>query len=264
MLPLWRTLQNTTVLQCPSCSADLKVDDRFFECFSCSSRFPVEDGVPLLIRPVDVESIPDYVMGVFNIGTAHRDRVQAALATLMKYRTSLHPAEFSNFFARFEGREQQIQPTPLDALVIAESVKNVQCLSSYFSKNVCPGDMEYRSIRLRNGSDRILYTDENHKLYLSYKVYTQSGEPVLIEGARSQLPFPLRPGSELTVPVMFGLPAHFTGRFIVRFYFLLEHVRWFDDYPLLEVVVNTDRVKLALPAICHDVTHEFEFQEDMT
>jgi ubiquinone/menaquinone biosynthesis C-methylase UbiE len=262
LLALWHTLQRSGVLQCPVCGGALTVMDELFECVSCSSAFPVEDGVPMLTRPADMVSIPDHVMDVFKIPLVYKERVEAALATITKYRMPLYP-EFSNFFARFEGRDVQMQPVPLSPEDTGAAIERVECLSCYFSKEMCSGETEFRSIRIRNASDRILFTDERNPLHLSYRVFTIRGELIPFEGNRSQLPCPLRPGAELTIPVMFGLPRGLTGQFIVRFYFLLEHVRWFDKCPVAEMIVTmTDRNE-EFPATRRNSVQEFDVQEDV-
>jgi len=174
------------------------------------------------MRPDEVESIPDYVMNVFNIPLASRAKVEGALTTLTKYRTASHP-EFANFFARFDGSAGQLQPTPLTVQETAASIEKVECLTECFPGALPADKGEFRSIRLRNASDRVLFTDERNPLYLSYRIFTLNEELIPFEGSRSQLPCPLRPGGELTVPVMVKLPEGLTGQFIVRFYFLLAN-----------------------------------------
>ncbi len=221
-LALWRSLEERALLRCPVCRGALKVADRHFACLSCAAVYPVESDVPLLMRPEEIVSIPDHVMGVFNIPATCKEQVESALTTLTRYRTYSHP-EFANFFARFDQREGLAQTTPLSAEDTAAAIDKVQCLTQCFPETLRSDEAEFRSIRLRNGSDRVLYTDERNPLYLSYRIFTPGGEPVPFEGSRSPLPCPLRPGSELTIPVMVKLPEGLTGQFTVRFYFLLEN-----------------------------------------
>jgi hypothetical protein len=125
------------------------------------------------------------------------------------------------------------------------------------------GETEFTSIRIRNASDRVLFTDERNPFHLSYRIYTIKGDPIPFGGNRSQLPCPLRPGAELTIPVMVGLPPGLTGQFIVRFYFLLEHVRWFDQCPLAEKVVTITDRKEGFPATRLNCVQELSVQEDV-
>lgn len=263
MLALWRTLQNAALLQCPVCGGALDVSDDRFQCVSCGAVFPVEGGVPLLLRPADVASIPDEVISVFNIAPSQKDRVQAALTTLTKYRAPSYP-EFANFFARFEAQDTQAQPVPLGRDETREAIGKVECLSSYLTHAMRPGDKEFRSLRLRNGSDRILFTSDRNPLFLSYRIFTPNGKPVSFEGDRSPLPCPLRPGSELTVPVGVRLPAGLTGQVILRFYFLLEGVQWFDESPLVEAVIDLTTERDEFPALRRGDLSSFDLQEDVT
>jgi SAM-dependent methyltransferase len=221
-LALWRSFEKNSTIRCPVCRGALKVADLHFECLSCASVYPVESDVPLLMRPEEVVSIPSHVMKVFNIPATRKERVEAALTTLTRYRAYSHP-EFANFFARFDSHEGQAQTTPLTAEDTAASIEKVESLTQYFPETLRSDKAEFRSLRLKNGSDRTLFTDERNPLYLSYRVFTLSGVPIPFESSRSPLPCPLKPGSELTVPVMVKLPEGLTGQFIVRFYFLLAN-----------------------------------------
>ena len=220
MITFWHKLEQKSVLQCPECRGTLQVSDLQFTCLSCLSEYPVESGVPLLIKRDEVISIPNEVMKAFNIPETLNNRVQAALTPLIKYRTHSHP-EFANFFARFSPSAIQLQPMPLNAQETGEAVSKIECLTRSFPQTMRSGATEFRSLRIRNGSPRVLYTDERNPLYISYQVFTSSGEPVPCECARSPIPSPLRPGSELTIPVMVRLPTGVRGQLIVRFYFLL-------------------------------------------
>jgi SAM-dependent methyltransferase len=150
----------------------------------------------------------------------------------------------------------------------------------------------------------VLFTDERNPLYLSYRIFTLDGEPVPFEGSRSPLPCPLRPGSELTVPVMVKLPKGLSGRFMIRFYFLLANrpavgndpnpageggrwpgnwisawrgglgsrqltgrggnVRWFDKSPLAEMTVTAITKNVEFPAIRRGKSGDFDVHEDVT
>ena len=219
MLNFWYKLGESSVLQCPECRGTLQVSDLHFKCLACLSEYPVESGVPLLIKPAEVISTPNEVMKAFNIPASLNDRVQEALTPLIKYRTHSHP-EFANFFARFSPSAIQVQPIPLTPQETGEAVAKVECLTQSFPKTIRSNGTEFRSLRIKNRSPQVLYTDERNPLYVSYQIFTSSGQPVPCECARSPIPSPLRPESELTIPVMVSLPAGVKGQLVVRFYFL--------------------------------------------
>ena len=137
VLTLWRDLEARSALQCPVCRSVLHVTDQQFACASCKSAYPVESGVPLLMRPDQVESIPDQVASFFNLPPSLKDRVAAALTTLTKYRTHSHP-EFDNFFARFDKRQWQAQTLPLSVDETQAAIGNVECLTHHFPKHCAP------------------------------------------------------------------------------------------------------------------------------
>jgi SAM-dependent methyltransferase len=232
MLPFWRKLEESSILQCPACRASIKVTDLHFECRSCLSVFPVEGSVPLFLRPDDVVSIPDEVIRAFNIPSELKDRVEMALTPLIKYRTSSYP-EFANFFARFDPSAISAQSVPLNPKEAAEAIVKVDCLTRSFPKVMRSGFSEFRSIRLRNRSEQVLLTDDRTPLFISYRIFTSTGDPVPGAVERSKIPSPLRPGSELTVPVMVRLPAGVTGQLVIRFYFLLASRGAWADEPAL-------------------------------
>ncbi len=271
---------------------------------ACMAVYPVESGVPLLMRPAEVTSISEHVMGVFNIPPTLKEQVEGALTTLTKYRTYSHP-EFGNFFARFDRQEGQLQATTLTVEETAAAIAKVECLTRSLPRTLASEEVEFRSIRLRNGSDRVLFTDERNPLYLSYRLFTPEGAPVAFEASRSALPCPLRPGGELTVPVMVKLPPGLSGQFVLRFYFVLarptaatpassaaqryraaargwlaalrhgarpgsaaagasEHAHWFDAAALAETSVTVVAKKPPFPATHRGAPGEFEVAEDVS
>jgi uncharacterized protein YbaR (Trm112 family)/SAM-dependent methyltransferase len=232
MIPFWRKLEESCVLQCPACRGPIDVTDAHFDCRSCLSVFPVEGSVPLLLRPNDIVSIPDEVIKAFNIPPGLEEHVETALKPLIKYRTSSYP-EFTNFFARYDPSAVSAQPVQLSPDEAAEAIIKVECLTRSFPKLMRSGATEFRSVRLRNGSERVLVTDERTPLYISYRIFTSSGKPVPGAFERSQIPAPLRPGSELTVPVMVRLPPGVTGQLVIRFYFLFISPVTTDEGPKL-------------------------------
>ena len=220
LLAFWRRLGQEAVLRCPACAGALSVAEGRLECASCPARYPVESGVPLLMQPADVVSVTEQVMGAFHLPPPFKERVEAALVPLTKYRTDAHP-EFANFFARFDARAVQAQPRPLSQGEIAVSVAQVECLTRCFPPTLPSGTAEFRSLRLRNRSNLVLYTDERTRLHLSYRLHRPDGEAVPFTGDLSRIPSALRPGAELTVPVLVRLPAGASGPFLVRFYLVL-------------------------------------------
>ncbi len=236
-------------------------------------------------------------MGAFNIPLAWKDQVATALTPLTKYRSDPHP-EFSNFFARLVGQEGQTEVIALTLEQTASAVAKVECLTQCLPQTLSCEDIEFRSIRLRNGSGRVLFTDERNPLYLSYKLFTLEGAPIAFEASRSALPCPLRPGRELTVPVAIKLPRGLAGQFIVRFYFVLlrraeppaarsygrraravfsalrhgagpyeagerDQVHWLDAAALIEARVTSVTNKPPFPATNRGAMAEFEVHEDV-
>ena len=297
-LDIWHALEQSGALQCPVCGGGLHVAETRFRCLECASVYPVESGVPLLLPPAEVTSIPEQVMGAFNIPLAWKEQVATALTPLTKYRSHSQP-EFSNFFARFDQQERQMEAVTLTVEETAAAVAQVECLTQCMPQTLPSEQVEFRSIRLRNGSDRVLFTDERNPLYLSYKLFTSGGAPVAFEASLSALPCPLRPGKELTVPVMMTLPPGLAGPFIVRFYFVLvrhaaapaassyrqrarawlaslrhgirqrwravgerNHVHWFDAAALAEVRATVVLNQPPFPATHRGTLAEFEVHED--
>ena len=228
-LALWHNLAEASVLQCPVCRGPLNIAERHFTCLSCASTFPVESGVPLLMRPMDVVSVTDQVIDVFHLAWAEKAQVETALSTLSKYRMPSHP-EFANFFARFDGSTGQAGAVALSTEDTAASIAKIECLTHDFPGRLPSNDIEFRSIRIRNGSDRALLTDDQNPLYLSYRIVTPDGQPVPFEASRSKLPCPVLPGRELTVPVMVKLPPGLTGQFLIRIYFVLVSASGVEDH----------------------------------
>ncbi len=244
------------------------------------------------MRPEEVVSIPDRVMEAFRIGEPHRREVEAALVSLVKYRTPSHP-EFANFFARFEAQPEARQVVSLAAEQIEDALKHVTCLTSHQPGTLRSDEGEYRSIRLRNGSRLPLFTNETTRLFLSYRLFTPLGEPMDFEASRSALPVPLHPGAELTIPALVRLPPGATGEHLVRFHFLLvtqgvasppapsgwkppwqrrpapaavaiDTVRWFDASPVLEMRVTATPPDLpGFPALRRDRREQFDVQADV-
>nr|WP_321986257.1 methyltransferase domain-containing protein [uncultured Lichenicoccus sp.] len=288
---LWQKLAAAGHLRCPACGGPLTAHQGF-TCSSCAAVYPVESGVPLLMRPEEVVSIPDRVMETFRIGEPHRRQVEAALSSLVKYRTPSHP-EFANFFARFEAQSGTRQLVALSAAQIEDALQHVVCVTTRQPATLRSDEAEFRSIRLRNGSPLPLFTSETTGLFLSYRLFTPQGEPVAFEASRSPLPVPLHPGAELTIPALVRLPPDARGDYLVRFHFLLatqvapveppapvgwrlpwkarpaplpvsvEEVRWFDAAPVLEMLVIAVPEKPGFPALRRGRMDEFEVHADV-
>ena len=288
-LAVWRLLQQRGALQCPVCRSSLHVADQQFHCSACASVYPVESGVPLLMRPAEITSVPEHVVSAFNIPPAWKEQVATALTPLTKYRIPSQP-EFANFFARFDRGERQMPQTVLTVAATAAAIAEVQCLTECLPETLASEETEWRSIRLRNRSNQVLFTDERYPLYLSYKLFTSEGAPVRFESSRSALPCPLRPGGELTVPVKLALPPGLSGRLTVQFYFVLtgpaagpvaaarglrqragamlatlrqrDRVHWFDAAALAEMHVTAVATKPPFAATQGGTTAEFDLEED--
>ena len=296
VLALWRELERTAALQCPACRGPLNVGNQQFSCAACGTAFPVESGVPLLMPPDEVVSVSGQVMRAFNLPASLKQQVETALTTLVKYKTFSHP-EFANFFARIDPGEGQPRSLPLSVDETAAAVAKVECVTPCFADVLRTDPPEFRSIRLRNGSDRVLFTGAGNPLFLSYTVFTPAGEPVAVEAGRAPLPCALRPGGEVTVPVPIRLPPGAAGRFTVRFHFLLAdrpvqsvahsprtwlskvrdrfrvraravapwpptYDHWFDAAPLAEMTVTTAR-EVRFPCVRRGAAHEFDVAEDV-
>jgi polysaccharide pyruvyl transferase WcaK-like protein len=76
-------------------------------------------------------------------------------------------------------------------------------------------------------------------IYLSYRILTAGGEPVL-EGLRARMPVDIRPGQSetVTVPVAVDVPP---GDYLIAFDLVHERVRWFGVDLTVPVQVTTPR-----------------------
>ena len=135
-------------------------------CFSCGRRRS------LLLRPADVASIPDESDQCFQ----YRSVSEGSRSSRSNHTDEI-PCAFipgiRQFLARFEAQDTQAQPVPLGRDETREAIGKVECLSSYLTHAMRPGNKEFRSLRLRNGSDRILFTSDRNPLFLSYRIFTQ-------------------------------------------------------------------------------------------
>lgn len=50
------------VLRCPIGKAKLKQEDDYLVCASCGAKFPIEDGIPILL--IDEAILPEGITGV--------------------------------------------------------------------------------------------------------------------------------------------------------------------------------------------------------
>lgn len=299
-LTVWHTMQSAGMLRCPACRAPLHMDETRFTCTACPATYPISGTVPLLLRPEDVVSVPDRVMDAFNIPHALSHEVKDALATLTQYRAGTHP-EFANFFARFDPTEGHPRPIPLTLEQARAAVEQVSCLTSSFPPALQTQAPEYRSIRIRNNSNHVLFADERGGLSVACKLFDASGAPVPSPATPAPLPCPVRPGGEVTVPVLVQLPPTASGRITVRFYFQFADLRpvaqpappptppagrlkrlyrrlttppapppapagptWLDAHPLAEMVVEAVPTQPGFPATRRGDPQSFDVHGDVT
>jgi ubiquinone/menaquinone biosynthesis C-methylase UbiE len=163
--------------------------------------------------------------------------VAVALSSALRYR--LHDpvlrGEFSQIVERYGGHFPDRNGGGDGKAATADLVVE------YFGGKFSPQERAYRSFRIRNGTDEVFASAGDNPFHLSYWLMNEAGE-FIEEGPRSTFPVPLKPGAELTVPMLVAAPAE-AGAYRIKVMIVHEFVRWFDDAPLFEgeLVVGGDK-----------------------
>ena len=259
---MWHDLIERNVLVCPVCrSSSLEISSQI-SCVSCGARYLIEDGVPIFIRPDDLIDLPRQVMRSMGLADSTYAQVATALAGLTRYKIRFSAAEFSNFFARLE-RNNVPAARKLSALEVELALDNIELLAAYLPPQMQKGTREYRTVRIKNNSDVCLFSSEVFPLYMSYRLIQKNGITVADEPKRTELPIVLRPGEELSVPVLVEIPQKLEGQVTINFCFVLENVRWFDKRPLGSFDVQVEKYVSTIDRRTNNTLKEFDFAEDM-
>ena len=246
------------MLQCVACkSVDLDISADRFQCGKCGARYPVSNGVPMLLDPSSYVDTAATLAGIYGGGVP--ENMEKALGTALRYRmndTTLR-GEFSQIIDRHTALFKDIvTPAPAGARLF-------ELKAEYFNPRFAPGESSHRSIRIRNNSDLTLASTGANPSHLSYYLLDPDGVRAPIEGGRSKFPVALKPGYELTVPLKVTAPAT-PGRYLIRVLVVQEWVRWFDDCPVFEGVVEVAETGAIFPEIVRNPDNGyFDFDGDL-
>ncbi len=121
-----------------------------------------------------------------------------------------------------------------------------------------PGELAKTGVRVSNVGKLTWGSKGKKPFHLSYRWFRLSGDsvvrPVALEGERTRLDDPLKPGETLHVAATVRAPAE-PGSYVLIWDMVHEHTTWFSDKVGLGVPVNVEvgGVKAAVGAAPHDI-----------
>ena len=127
--------------------------------------------------------------------------------------------------ARIRKAGQPSEP-PADTFVVDATGIRLRPATSAVSG--APGEIVEVPVELTNGPHWWLSSGYAHPVNVSYRWLDESGVPTGIEGRRTDLPAPLRPGASVPVGVTVELPA-VPGRYTLVLTLVQEQFAWLDD-----------------------------------
>lgn len=231
----------TGLFVCPRCKEGaIAFSTSAGECQNCYALFPVRNSVPLLINPDAYLDVAATLSP--HIRNADPGAIEIALGSALRFQ--LHDrekrAEFSNITDRYPGALNTSSSMRQPGTASDVPQPPFSLVSSYFEPVFSPAAKRFRSLRVRNNTNRIIATAGDNPFSLSYWIY-QDNRLICGDGIRSRLPLQLLPGSELTVPVQIQAPDQ-PGHYKIVVMMVEEYVRWYEKWPLLitELRVTAD------------------------
>ena len=251
------------LLHCPHCNkGELAFSATTGQCKKCKAAYPIRNAVPLLIDPDSYVDVATTLSP--HMRNANPAAIETALGSALRFQ--LHDrgkrAEFSNIIDRYDVINASHPATHITATDATESQPPFTHVASYFEPNFAPSATRYRSIRIKNNTNRTLATSGANPFSISYWIY-RDNELICGNGIRSAFPVPVAPGDELTVPVQIQAPDE-AGTYKIVVMVIEEYVRWYEDCPLLISDLNVTTNPMPWSTFALDrPTESFDYQQDV-